>query len=77
MLILKISGIQIWLKPCQSLWPIKHFGTIFASICVDYALFWCYLGQIFIQSGANLASKLKKEAGIAPSNGAIWDEFSE
>ena len=34
--------------------------------------------QICIKFGANLASKLKKKyVKRAPSNGDIWDEFSE
>ena len=56
---------------------LAPFGTSFASI-LDYALFWRYLGQIFIKSGAYLALKiLKIGAKTSPSNGAIWDEFSE
>ena len=43
----------------------KHlFDTLFASIfcsCADFALFCCYFRQIFIQFGANLASKFKKK----------------
>ena len=40
--------------------------------------FLCYFGQICIKFGANIASKFKDiNAETAPSNGAIWDEFSE
>ena len=42
----------------------------------DYALFWCYFGQICIKFGANLII-LKKYAETVPSKVAIWDEFSE
>ena len=41
-------------------------------------LFWCYLGQNCVKSGANIASKFQKNgAEKAPSNGAILDQFSE
>ena len=48
---------------------VQHlFGTLFASIfcsSADYALFWWYLGQDCI------------DTETAPSNFAIYDEFSE
>ena len=37
----------------------------------------CYLGQICIKFGANLASKLKIYAETAPYNCAILEELSE
>ena len=45
------------------------FGTLFVSIIcsgADFALFWC-----------NLHQNLKTDAITAPSNGAIWNKFSE
>jgi hypothetical protein len=44
---------------------------------IDFAVFWCYLGQICIKFGSNLASKLKIYSVTTPSNDAIWDKFSE
>ena len=63
--------------------PTKHscnlvsayFDTSIALIfcgCADYTLFWCYLRQICIKFGANLAYFL-----IDVETAAIWDECSE
>ena len=41
----------------------------------DYALYWCYLGQMCIKSKANLAI-LNIHRETVSSNGAIWYEFS-
>ena len=58
-----------------------HFiASTFCHVCsgVDYALFSCYLEQIYIKFGADSASKLTNiYAETAPSDGAIWDEFRE
>ena len=56
--------------------PFRHFICINFLQCCKI----CYLGQILIKFGANLASKLQqqqKDAEAAPPNGAIWYEFSE
>ena len=39
--------------------------------------FGAMIGQIYIKFGDNFASRFKIDAETAPSNGAIWDEFSE
>ena len=52
----------------------------FSAVVQNLHLIWCYFRQICIRFGANLASNLKFKkmyAETAPSNCAIWDEFSE
>ena len=50
------TQISIHAFQCQHL-----YGTLLASILrsgADFAVFWCYLGQICIKFGANLAPKI-------------------
>ena len=67
-------------------YPTKHLCILvplplWHLICINF-LQWCrlcpFLGQIYFKFGANLSSKFwKMYVETAPSNGAIWDEFSE
>ena len=43
----------------------------------DFAVLWCYLGQICTKFDANLVSEFKKICRNSTFYGAIWDEFGE
>ena len=59
--------------------PAPFFHLIETNVCSSavYTLFWCYLGQIFIKSSANLALKYIKLMIELHFSGTICDEFSE
>ena len=69
-----ISAVYIICIGCTN-WTFLHsFGTLYALIFCsdeDYALFWCYLGQICLKLYANLASFFFKYAETTPSNCAM------
>ena len=49
----------------------------FSAVMQCLHFFGAICDKISLEFGANLASNFKIYADTAPSNGAIWDEFSE
>ena len=60
-----LDRVKHWRYPTKHLCilvpaPFWHLICINFLCGADYALFWCYLGQINIQFGVNLATKFEK-----------------